>query len=129
MRRRPPRTTLTDTLFTYTTLFLSLRIGVGSAEIDNTTLGGLAAEIDLETGVCRAATSRFSIRTTVAHPDSGCRIEGLALPYWDLVKASAVKAHRFLPFARSLGWDIAFGIAGPIKIGRAACREKVCKYM
>ncbi|HEY9536441.1 MAG TPA: sugar-transfer associated ATP-grasp domain-containing protein [Kiloniellaceae bacterium] len=95
-------------------LSAALRIGVGSAEIDNTTLGGLAAEIDLETGVCRAATSRFSIRTTVAHPDSGCRIEGLALPYWDLVKASAVKAHRFLPFARSLGWDIAFGIEGPI---------------
>src|SRR3546814_8096170 len=69
-----------------------------------------SSDIDLETGVCRAATSRFSIRTTVAHPDSGCRIEGLALPYWDLVKASAVKAHRFLPFARSLGWDIAFGI-------------------
>src|SRR3546814_7208320 len=73
-----------------------------------------SSDLDLETGVCRAATSRFSIRTTVAHPDSGCRIEGLALPYWDLVKASAVKAHRFLPFARSLGWDIAFGIEGPI---------------
>jgi hypothetical protein len=95
-------------------LSAALRIGIGSAEIDNTTRGGLAAEIDLETGVCRSATSRFSIRPVPVHPDSGCRIDGLALPHWDLAKETALKAHRFLPFARSLGWDIAFGVEGPV---------------
>src|SRR3546814_3797087 len=124
MIRRPPRSTRTDTLFPYTTLFRSktpwllqekvkqhgvladlhqssvntarvitlrgdsgdiailsaaLRIVVGSAEIDNTTLGGLAAEIDRETGVCRAATSRFSILPTVAHADRGGHYVGHAL--------------------------------------------------
>src|SRR5690606_31323228 len=41
-------------------------------------------------------------------------IEGLALPCWERVKETAVKAHRFLPFARSLGWDVAFGAQGPV---------------
>lgn len=95
-------------------LAAALRIGVGGAEIDNTTGGGIAAEIDLSSGRCQAATSRSSIRPIPKHPDSGCPIEGLALPYWDLVKETALRAHHFLPFARSLGWDIAFGQDGPV---------------
>src|SRR3546814_19205364 len=66
-------------------LAAALRIGVGAAEIDNTTGGGIAAEIDLSSGICRAARSRFSIREVPRHPDSGSRIEGLALPYWDQI--------------------------------------------
>lgn len=95
-------------------LAAALRIGIGAAEIDNTTGGGIAAPIDLASGVCGPATSRSSIRTISTHPDTGCRIEGLALPYWDRVKETVFKAHRFLPFARSLGWDVAFGLEGPV---------------
>lgn len=95
-------------------LTAALRIGVGGAEVDNTTGGGIAAEIDLASGVCQAALSRSSIRPIASHPDSGGRIEGLALPYWDSVKQTTLRAHRFLPFARSLGWDVAFGREGPV---------------
>jgi hypothetical protein len=95
-------------------LTAALRIGVGGAEVDNTTGGGIAAEIELASGVCRAALSRSSIRPIASHPDSGRRIEGLALPYWDSVKQTTLRAHRFLPFARSLGWDVAFGLYGPV---------------
>lgn len=95
-------------------LAAALRIGIGAAEIDNTTGGGIAAPIDLESGVCGAATSRSSIRTISTHPDTGCRIEGLALPYWARVKETVLEAHRFLPFPRSLGWDVAFGMEGPV---------------
>jgi hypothetical protein len=97
-----------------TILAAALRIGVGMAEVDNTTGGGLAAHVDLASGVCDAATSRSSIRTVARHPDTGCDIEGLVLPYWTLVTDTARRAHRSLPFARSLGWDVAFGLAGPV---------------
>src|SRR3546814_9959124 len=50
MRRRPPRSTRTDTLFPYTTLFRSG--GVGQAEIDH------RAELDQEAPVGRAAAGR-----------------------------------------------------------------------
>jgi hypothetical protein len=95
-------------------LAAALRIGIGSAEIDNTTEGGIAANIDLASGICGPATSRSSIRPLTRHPDTGRQIEGLHLPYWDDVKATALLAHQFLPFARSLGWDIAFGLDGPV---------------
>jgi len=95
-------------------LTAALRIGVGGAEVDNTTGGGIAAEIDLASGICRAAKSRSSIRPIVTHPDTGHQIEGLALPCWAGVKETTLKAHQFLPFARSLGWDVAFGPSGPV---------------
>jgi hypothetical protein len=95
-------------------LAAALRIGIGSAEIDNTTEGGIAANIELRSGICGPATSRSSIRPLARHPDTGRQIEGLHLPYWDDVKATALRAHQFLPFARSLGWDIAFGVDGPV---------------
>ena len=95
-------------------LAAALRIGIGSAEIDNTTEGGIAAHIDLANGICGPATSRSSIRSLARHPDTGCQIEGLRLPYWDRVRATALRAHQVLPFARSLGWDIAFGLDGPV---------------
>ncbi len=97
-----------------TILATALRIGLGTAEIDNTTGGGIAATVDLASGICGPATSRLSIRPISRHPDTDSPIEGLALPYWSVVRDTALGAHRSLPFARSLGWDIAFGTEGPV---------------
>jgi hypothetical protein len=97
-----------------TILAAALRIGLGAAEIDNTTGGGIAATVDLASGICGPATSRSSIRPVPKHPDTGVQIVGLALPYWSVVRDTALGAHRSLPFARSLGWDIAFGKEGPV---------------
>lgn len=91
-----------------------LRIGTGSAEIDNTTGGGIAAPIDLESGTCGLAISGSTIRRMARHPETGRQIEGFAVPYWDRMKGAAISAHERLPFARSLGWDVAFGEAGPV---------------
>jgi hypothetical protein len=92
----------------------ALRIGRGTSEADNTSAGGIATHIDLATGTCGPATSRLSVRPISKHPDTRYPIDGLTLPYWPLVKETALKAHRLLPFARSLGWDIAFGVEGPL---------------
>jgi hypothetical protein len=91
-----------------------LRIGVGSSEIDNTTGGGIAAPIDLETGICAAAMSESTIFRMARHPDSSCPIEGFIVPHWRKIKQTAMVAHQRLPFARSLGWDIAIAETGPL---------------
>jgi hypothetical protein len=69
-----------------------LRIGIGSAEIDNTTGGGIAAPIDLKSGICGPATSEWTIRRLARHPDSDCEIEGFAVPSWDRMKQVIVDA-------------------------------------
>jgi hypothetical protein len=91
-----------------------LRIGVGTAEIDNTHGGGIVAPIDLGSGTCGPAVSLSTIRRMARHPDTDRQIEGFAVPYWNRMKEAAVAAHRRLPFARSLGWDLAFGEDGPV---------------
>ncbi len=91
-----------------------LRVGSGSGEVDNTTGGGVAAPIDLQSGRCGAAVSEATIRHITHHPDSGLPIEGFVAPDWDAMKAAAIQAHERLPFARSLGWDVAFGQDGPV---------------
>jgi hypothetical protein len=91
-----------------------LRMGTGSGEVDNTTGGGIAAPIDLDSGVCGAAVSEATIRRAARHPDSGHLIQGFVVPEWPSIQAAAIDAHQRLPFARSLGWDVALGETGPV---------------
>lgn len=91
-----------------------LRIGTGQAEVDNTTGGGIVAPIDLATGRCARAISRYRTTEHIEHPGTSARIEGLVLPYWPQILALAVRAHTLLPFPRTLGWDIALGEHEPV---------------
>src|SRR5262245_31931709 len=91
-----------------------LRIGTGDAEIDNTTGGGLVATVDLATGRCRTAFSRYRVSEHAVHPQSGIPIEGFEIPHWAQVQSDAVRAHRFVPFPRTLGWDVAIEERGPV---------------
>lgn len=90
------------------------RIGVGSAEIDNTHGGGIVASIDPENGTCGPAVSQSTIRRMARHPDTGHQIEGFVIPQWNSMKEAVCNAHRRLPFARSLGWDVALSESGPV---------------
>jgi len=91
-----------------------LRIGTGDSEIDNTTGGGIVASIDLGTGRCGAAISRYRVSEHVAHPQSGTQIEGFEVPHWGLLTTEVIRAHRFVPFPRTLGWDVAVEQRGPV---------------
>ncbi len=49
-----------------------------------------------------------------AHPQSGEQIAGFELPHWAQVTTEAVRAHRLVPFPRTLGWDVAIDERGPV---------------
>jgi hypothetical protein len=91
-----------------------LRIGTGTAEVDNTTGGGIVASVDLQSGRCGPAYSRYRIEEYTAHPGTGVTITGFEVPHWTAVKAEVVRAHRLLPFPRTLGWDVALEDRGPV---------------
>src|SRR3546814_12180730 len=117
MIRRPPRSTRTDTLFPYTTLFRSIRSHVPRLfdgelpQFNIGTNGGATAAPELETivaNICAASgqghvvNGRFKGGWTTRHygrPDDGIHAVQMEL------------AQR--------GY----------KIGRAACRERVCQYV
>src|SRR3546814_19691415 len=121
MIRRPPRSTRTDTLFPYTTLFrseLAMIAGVSDAVIRGLIKAGAleAAEVSVDTPF-RPPDPDF------APPELNDAQEAAAS---ELIHA--VRARDFQPFLLD-------GITGSGKtevyfeIGRASCRERVCKYV
>src|SRR3546814_12620170 len=110
MIRRPPRSTRTDTLFPYTTLFRSAlpavavaRGDVVQAELREARLGGLQQLLEALDGVDPAADARQH-RGLVAR--AGADLQHLGAP---------AGAQRL-------------GHPGD-QIGRAPCRERVCQYV
>src|SRR3546814_15087537 len=128
MIRRPPRSTRTDTLFPYTTLFRS-RFEAGEAaaqraqrlgRIEGAEIAELAAVEDR-----RAAVIRMNPGLTV--PDDDALI----------LAADGADEHRNLPAAvfavdrlAAVARKFALGHADDAgEIGRASCRERVCQYV
>jgi hypothetical protein len=96
-------------------LFACLKIPVGASISDNFADGAggnLLAGIDIESGVLTPARGSLRkgwpvILDRDSHPDTGHRIAGAALPFWNEIKALAIRAQASLPLFRTVGWDIA----------------------
>ena len=86
------------------------RVGASdTAPTDNFAGGGMAASIGLETGVLGSAYRRTASgrpdRLT-HHHETGARIEGVQLPFWDRIKETVLSAASLLGAARYVGWDV-----------------------
>lgn len=95
-----------------------LRIGTGSSFVDNTSQGGIAVGIDLETGRLKEYgfyKPSYGTRVT-SHPDSGIVFSDFTVPYFAECKRQALLLHTMLPSIHSIGWDIAVGTGGPVFI-------------
>jgi hypothetical protein len=78
--------------------------------VDNFHAGGIAAKIDIRTGVLGRATNMGLTRDTAwwdAHPLTGAPILGRQLPLWSEVLDVARRAHAAFPDQVAVGWDIA----------------------
>jgi len=94
-----------------------LRIGRAGASVDNGSSGGFYANVNLETGeVGSGCFSKPSVELYDAHPDSGVKIKGQFLPFWDEAKELSIKALACFFETRFVGLDIAFGPDGPVVI-------------
>lgn len=86
------------------------RIGVKkSRPVDNFSAGGLAAEVNTDSGVLSEAyakPSNGSIRQVSSHPETGATIEGIEVPGWFLVKDRLKNIFRSIPGIKYAGWDI-----------------------
>src|SRR3546814_15787798 len=121
MIRRPPRSTRTDTLFPYTTLFRSpLRALVLAAGL--CVCAAQAQEIPPP--AYQLAAQRAGIPSAVLYAvalqESGIRRNGRIVPWpWSLNVAGQSRPYAPRP-AACAGWP---------QIGRATCRERVRQYV
>ena len=89
---------------------------------DNWSGGGICALVGLTDGRMSAGRmhplkgKRYRSSFPV-HPDSGSRIEGAVLPFWDEIKATALAAAALVPMNSYAGWDIFVDESGTPIIG------------
>lgn len=95
-----------------------LRVGTGGSFVDNTSQGGLALGIDMQTGkLYEYGFYKPQFGTKVPkHPDSGIVFKDYSIPYFEEAKQTAMMLHTMLPDVYSVGWDVAIGKDGPIFI-------------
>lgn len=103
----------------------AMRMATGENHVvDNLHAGGIAAAVDLETGVLGSASNLGAdarLGWIDRHPVSGAPITGAQLPMWGEVREFAVRAHRAFGDRIVIGWDIAITPDGPVLVeGNAA---------
>ncbi len=96
-------------------VYACIRIGNGKVQ-DNVDCGGMAAPIDLDTGVISGPGADKAGGVFTRHPMTGAEIPGTAIPYWDEVKAMCLAAMRVVPQVRFVAWDVAITPEGPLFI-------------
>jgi hypothetical protein len=88
-----------------------IRMPTGHSVVDNFSQGGLAAPIELATGVvCGAALKKdetFGVISMDKHPDSGQPFNGFLIPMWPEAIDLAQRAHETFRSIHFVGWDIA----------------------
>lgn len=94
--------------------FAVLRLGTEKTiPIDNGSVGGLVAKIDLDTGILSEARSLWSQTVHHVHPNSAAPIEGEKIPQWTELKEKMVKLAQQFPYLQFVAWDILLADEGP----------------
>ena len=94
-------------------IMAGLRMPTAGQCVDNFAAGGIGAPVDAD-GVLGAAVAKDPGRGTFSrHPDSGARIEGVALPYHAEARELALQAHAAFPWVPTVGWDVVIAPEGP----------------
>lgn len=88
-------------------LYAFIRIGNGGRVVDNINSGGMAAPIDLETGVINNVAFDKDSKYYEVHPYTNHKIVGVTVPMWKDAVELVLKASVKLPQLRYVGWDVA----------------------
>lgn len=95
-------------------IMAAFRMPCGAGVVDNFAAGGIASPIEPETGRLGPAVGKDPRRPTLeSHPDSGQRIEGELLPFWNESRELCMRAHGMFREIATVGWDVALTPDGP----------------
>lgn len=97
-------------------LWAGLRIGNGINSVDNFHAGGMATEIDLESGKLLYNALDKDLVEFDKHPTTKVKIQGFEIPYFkevkEMVKEASLRSDKILV----VGWDVAITPDGPLII-------------
>lgn len=84
-----------------------MRIGRKGNITDNFHNHGIAAKVDLDTGVVCTIAIDKDFKQYINHPDSNVQIVGYKFETWDKIIEYSLKLAMVVPDVRYVGWDIA----------------------
>lgn len=90
-----------------------LRVGRNKSSVDNLSAGGIAAAIDIKTGIVCSIGKTYLDEAFVMHPDTGVTIPGFRIPQWEKCKEYVAEAVKLCSGIPVIGWDIAITLDGP----------------
>lgn len=93
-----------------------IRLGRDGEHADNFHNHGIAAMVDIETGIIYTDGVDFDLKRYVKHPDSKKVIPGFTIPNWIEVKEFCKKLAMVNPTVRYVGWDICIKEDGSIAV-------------
>jgi hypothetical protein len=93
-----------------------LRMGVGDVVVDNQCMGGIAAKIDVDTGIITTHGKNIWIETFASHPYTHKQIIGFQIPGWGEIKKLIEEAASVVPTVRYVAWDVVINNKGDICI-------------
>lgn len=86
-----------------------VRLGRKGEVVDNFHNYGIAALIDIETGIIKTTGVDREFKRYVVHPDSKKTIPGFRIPSWEKIVDVVIQAAGVIPEVRYVGWDLAIG--------------------
>lgn len=119
LRQFNPDTVNTIRVLTYNNKVISaaVRFGGKGSFVDNTAKGGVAVSLDVESGKLGPYGMReFDLTHYTEHPDSHLKFDGTVVTQWPEVKAVVERSINFLPYYKSIGFDVATTENGPVII-------------
>lgn len=87
-------------------LYSVVRMGRG-AVVDNFHSGGIAASVDMKTGVVYTSAADLEGNTFPVHPVSKIPIKGMQIPHWEMILETCRKATGRVKDVNLVGWDFA----------------------
>lgn len=100
-----------------------------TSNVDNYYQGGLAAGVDVKTGVLCTNGVDYQGNLYELHPYSGKQLKGFQIPHWDKVVELIREAAAIHPEFSYIGWDIAITPDGPeIVEGNHNQGAYLCQY-
>lgn len=85
----------------------NIRIGIDERIQDNFHQEGIAASVDIKTGIVNSAGCDMHLNHHLIHPVTGEKIIGYRIPQWEEAVKMAKEAAQILPEVSYVGWDIA----------------------
>lgn len=88
-------------------MLCALKLGTGTAIVDNQHANGLNGNVDLVTGISNTPFYDRDMKEYYRHPTTGEMLMGVQVPNWEILKTKVSEAAKLIPEVPYLGWDVA----------------------